>query len=50
MRFQELQGCAVLGAIVGGDEVEERKRSSRETVARAVDGMRRVGYNICCTY
>lgn len=33
-----VQTCAVLGAIVGGDELEERKRSATETASRAVDG------------
>ena len=35
---QALQRCAVLGAVVGGDVVEERVRSATETAKRPVDG------------
>ena len=35
---QALQGCALLGAIVGSDLMEERKRSATGTAKRPVDG------------
>ena len=40
-----LQTCSVLGAVVGGDEVEERQRSARETALHDVDGQL-----LCCYY
>ena len=36
---QALEQCGVLGAVVGGDIVAERVRSSTETAKRPVDGM-----------
>ena len=37
---QALERCGLLGAVVGGDMLEERVRSATETAKRPVDGMR----------
>ena len=42
--MQELQRCGLLGAVVGSDLVEERKRSASETAMRPVDGTDRQTY------
>jgi queuine tRNA-ribosyltransferase subunit QTRTD1 len=43
---QALQRCAVLGAVVGGDVMEERIRSATETAKRAVDGFVLEGFDL----
>ena len=37
--MQALEKCGLLGAVVGGDVVEERRRSAAETAKRPVDGI-----------
>ena len=41
-----VDGCGLLGAVVGGDVLEERVRSATETAVRPVDG---INYN-CSEY
>ena len=41
--MQALAKCSLLGAVEGGDMVEERRRSALETAKRPVDGKQEVG-------